>query len=342
MIVAGKLAGVFQSYCIGKHKNTERFPTKSAVAGIVLQCLGLDRFQANDHVAEFNRLKFHVRVDAWGIVHTDFHTVNGPLLNADGKPKLNAVRQPETLVFENMESLNDAVFTFFLEGDDEDYLNKVAAAIQWPASIPYLGRSGYAPSQPIFHSIHNDLHAAVADTPVNLMSNLPYPEDLMFDFYKEDTSGKWRDDVLLSLMPHRLGGRFVRHEHVLACISSKNMPEYIREKTKRKTPDSVKLERRVKDNHRCAYCQLPDLRSRGDSFLQYHHLTYVNYGRELPDDGITLCVICHQACTSLNHENPVWWGHFDPRTLKGEQLKIYEEVRESRLEYFLAHKRVAK
>ena len=98
---------------------------------------------------------------------TDYHTVIGGVLSAEGKIKINAgTRQPETVVSWR-HYLCDASFLVALQTDPVliDHLASAVQSPQWPI---YLGRRSCPPSRPVFDGVgeFSTLIEALASRPV--------------------------------------------------------------------------------------------------------------------------------------------------------------------------------
>lgn len=123
-------------------------PTKSGVVGLLACALGL---REDDDLQRLSRsLRMGVRVDAPGAPVTDYHTVVGGVLSAEGKVKINAnTKLPETVVSQRR-YLCDAVFLVAVQSDDQELIARLAQAVQAPHWPFYLGRKSCPPSRPPF------------------------------------------------------------------------------------------------------------------------------------------------------------------------------------------------
>lgn len=157
-----RLSGPLQSW--GEHsaftmRDTQRFPTRSAMIGMFASALGHKR---TDPLTEFEPLRFTVRVDRPGVVLTDFHTVGGGYepartpLTAEGKRRGAG---KGTIVTRRM-YLSDAAFTVGVDGPD-DLTARLATALMAPRWQPYLGRRSCPPDQPLL--LRTDVDDPVAD-----------------------------------------------------------------------------------------------------------------------------------------------------------------------------------
>lgn len=105
-----KLAGPLQSYGVDSHfetRQTQRYPSKSAMIGIIAASLGLHRDQ-DDEIQVLNQLDFVVRIDQPGELLRDFHTAHA--IKKDGKPNRTYVS--------HRYYLQDAIFIIAISGSE--------------------------------------------------------------------------------------------------------------------------------------------------------------------------------------------------------------------------------
>lgn len=118
------------------YRDTESFPSKSGVVGLVAAALGRQRHaDLRDLVA----LEMTVRIDAPGVIETDFQTALD-VAKADGS-------SPDT-VLSYRQYLADASFMVALQGDLE-LVQAIDEAVQRPRWPLFLGRKGYVPGRPL-------------------------------------------------------------------------------------------------------------------------------------------------------------------------------------------------
>jgi CRISPR system Cascade subunit CasD len=145
------LAGPMQSWGSASrfsHRTTERFPTKSAVLGLVAAAEGRRRC---DPVEDLTRLRFGVRIDQPGRVAVDYHTARP----ARAKDSMLSYRS----------YLQDAVFLAGLEGP-EPVLAGIRDALRSPRFLPFLGRRSCPPARPVLEGlVPESLEEALADHP---------------------------------------------------------------------------------------------------------------------------------------------------------------------------------
>ena len=162
-VLALRLGGPLQSWGgrqrLDHFRRTERFPTKSAVVGLLAAALGRPR---DGEVDDLTALRFGVRADRPGEVLRDFHTLSslfddkgrfapgeGRLPIADGGYRSAATSIQVTERF----YLTDACFVGGLEGE-RALLEELDAALGSPVFPLYLGRRSCPPDRPVRLGIH--------------------------------------------------------------------------------------------------------------------------------------------------------------------------------------------
>lgn len=162
-VLALRLSGPLQSWGSSQrleaHRRTERFPTKSAVLGILAAALGRSR---SDPIDDLAALRFGVRIDRAGEVITDFHTISS-LFDEKGRYNPSEGRLPtasgghrstETSTRVSVRHyLVDACFVAGIEGD-EGSLGGLDEALRAPVFPPYLGRRSCPPDAPLRLGLH--------------------------------------------------------------------------------------------------------------------------------------------------------------------------------------------
>lgn len=134
-------------------RDTATEPTKSGVVGLLACALGLTK---DEDLARLSRnLRMGVRCDREGVFLTDFHTIIGGVLSAEGKVKAGTVLSMRTY-------LCDASFLVALQGEPTLIARLARALIQpfWPL---YLGRRSCVPALPLYEGEgnHTDLFTAL-------------------------------------------------------------------------------------------------------------------------------------------------------------------------------------
>ena len=147
-----RLSGPLQSWgsdSLYDNRNTDYYPTKSGVIGLIAAALGLKR---EDSLEKLNTLKFGVRIDCQGEYMKDFQIT-------DMGEKLN----------KNLSSrayLSDATFLAGLASEDYDLLDTIKRAIHNPKYCIFLGRKACPPTLPLDMGISDsDLYTALYSYP---------------------------------------------------------------------------------------------------------------------------------------------------------------------------------
>lgn len=106
-----------------KNHNTDLYPSKSGVIGMIASAFGRRR---NEDISDLAVLKFGVRIDCQGTIIDDFQVSEVP-----GKEKKIGHRT----------YLSDACFTCGIEGD-AGLICEIEEALKHPANALFLGRRG--------------------------------------------------------------------------------------------------------------------------------------------------------------------------------------------------------
>ena len=115
-------------------RRTDRGPSKSGVIGLVAACMGLGRTDPLDRLAG---LRFGTRADQPGKILRDFHVARG---------------KKDTYITYRY-YIEDAVFLAGLESEDEEFLDRIASALETPVFPPFLGRRSCPPVSPLLIGI---------------------------------------------------------------------------------------------------------------------------------------------------------------------------------------------
>ena len=146
-----RLAAPLQSWGVASKfdtRDTAREPTKSGVIGLLAAALGRSRTENLDDLKE---LYFGVRIDQPGTLLRDYHTA---------RKKKNKASFVTTRYY-----LADAVFLVGLEGE-ENFLQKLAAALDNPVFPLYLGRRSCPPAGRLVLGLRERaLRQAIEDEP---------------------------------------------------------------------------------------------------------------------------------------------------------------------------------
>ncbi|PWG00482.1 type I-E CRISPR-associated protein Cas5/CasD [Levilactobacillus bambusae] len=130
-----RLTAPLQSY--GNEANfdrrtTSRYPSKSAIIGMIAAALGYAREDAR--ILDLNNLAFAVRLDQPGTVLQDYQTVEW----AKDKRKVTY-----------RDYIQDAVFLVAIGSENEPLINEIADALKHPYFPLFLGRRSNAPAGPL-------------------------------------------------------------------------------------------------------------------------------------------------------------------------------------------------
>ena len=130
-------------------RETDYFPTKSGVIGMLAAALGRRR---DEPVEDLVTLSFGVRIDAPGKRMHDFQITNmGEKLNANISDRVY---------------LCDALFLVGLSCEDDDFLQAICDAVDHPVYSLFLGRRSCPPTQPLNLGIRKEgLYNALYEEP---------------------------------------------------------------------------------------------------------------------------------------------------------------------------------
>lgn len=135
-----RLAAPLQSWgydSIYDRRNTNYYPTKSGVIGIIAAALGRTR---EDSIKNLADCKFGIRIDRQGSILSDFQTTEMQnYLNKGYKSNVS-----------KREYLSDAVFLAGLEYNDEKLVENIVEALKYPKFSLFLGRKSCPPTYPLF------------------------------------------------------------------------------------------------------------------------------------------------------------------------------------------------
>jgi CRISPR system Cascade subunit CasD len=174
-------------------------------------------------------LEVGIRADGQGSALVDYHTVEGGVLAATGKVKINAsTKEPETVVSWR-HYLCDATFLVVIQGP-EQLIRLCAEAVLRPVWPPYLGRKSCPPTRPLYEGEgdYGSLQQALELWP-RLVEGAPgAPTQLLAEVPAPFGEGLRRSDELVSrsrrLFAHRSVRQVLvdppsRHEEVPPCTS---------------------------------------------------------------------------------------------------------------------------
>lgn len=126
-----KLSGPLQSWGTSsrfENRSTDRYPSKSAVIGILAASFGYSRDDARTE--RLNRLDFAVRVDQPGELLHDYHIAQ----------RLKPNGAVDQVYVTNRYYLQDAVFVVALGSHDVEWMKEIEHALTRPYFQPFLGR----------------------------------------------------------------------------------------------------------------------------------------------------------------------------------------------------------
>lgn len=172
-------------------RSTERFPTKSALVGILAAALGLHRGESVESLAA---LSLTIRIDRNGQIIKDYHTVGGGypkgqrLKTAKGKGEEERTEETATLVSERY-YLADAAFTVALSGDDET-ITLCNESLQHPQWALSLGRRSCPPAEPFFLGVIDDDPVIYLQDVLPVVRDVKRKKDRSVAFIIDDPTGE--------------------------------------------------------------------------------------------------------------------------------------------------------
>src|SRR5699024_9000390 len=110
-------------------RQTDRYPSKSGVIGMIAACLGYRR-KEDQKIQKLNDLDFGVRIDQNGESIQDYHTAK--------KYKNNGLLD-RTYVTRRY-YLQDAVFVVAIGHEDKQFVKKIEEGLKNPYFQPFMGR----------------------------------------------------------------------------------------------------------------------------------------------------------------------------------------------------------
>ena len=159
-----RLAGPLQSWAgpavTGNIVHTERFPTRSALIGLIAGALGARR---GDWPEWLNTIEFSVRQDKEPRIVDDFHTINPRPEASQFRRRLliaerGKARGDKALVFTpdaqggtslvNRTYLADGVFVVSVTS--REHIDELEDALSSPKFVSYLGRKAFSPTFPYY------------------------------------------------------------------------------------------------------------------------------------------------------------------------------------------------
>jgi|LSQX01.3.fsa_nt_gb CRISPR system Cascade subunit CasD len=168
-----RLASPLQSWGVDSKFNrreTEKFPTKSGVIGMMAAALGRKRDEGID---DLRKLRFGVRIDQEGSLMRDFHMVHEEAFWRKGEVKYSHLT--------NRYYLSDAIFLVGLEGEP-NFLQCLEQAIRNPVFPLFLGRRSCPPEGKLSLGIREGLDLLTA------LQNEPW--------IGQEHAGRWQASVI--------------------------------------------------------------------------------------------------------------------------------------------------
>lgn len=131
-------------------------PTKSAIVGLLACCMGASD---DDTLASISRgIRIGIRCDRPGLVMQEYQTVGNGYpahLTGDGKVK-KSVGGDYHVEEVHKTYLADACFVIGVLSDDDDLIERLVYAVQYPVWPYYLGRRDYIPSKPVYAGVKSN------------------------------------------------------------------------------------------------------------------------------------------------------------------------------------------
>ena len=134
-----KLSGPLQAWGTSSHfetRNTDYYPSKSGVIGILAASLGYKRCE-DTKIQKLNMLDFAIRTDQTGGLLRDFHTAAKYEQLANGCGRCAEFNKTYTTYRYYME---DSVFVVALSHADNQWIDQIIYALKHPCFPPYMGR----------------------------------------------------------------------------------------------------------------------------------------------------------------------------------------------------------
>lgn len=131
------------------NRNTDYYPTKSGVIGMIAAALGLQRGAS---LEELNSVQFGIRIDCQGEYVTDFQITD--MIDENGKHFNKNLSKRMYL--------SDATFLVGLASANQELLERIRNAVHNPKFAMFLGRKSCPPTIPLDMGIsESDLYTAL-------------------------------------------------------------------------------------------------------------------------------------------------------------------------------------
>jgi CRISPR system Cascade subunit CasD len=167
-----------------QYRETNSFPTKSAIIGIIAAAMGIDKHAADEStkLAPLTELLLTVvKIGKTSSRLTDFHTIGGGYdKSASLREKMSIPQKasgaPFGTVITRRSYLTDAAFIAILEGDSA-ILEEASAALLNPKWGVWFGRKNCLPATPLTPTIAGNRSTALAE----ILEAIPGLEPLTLD-----------------------------------------------------------------------------------------------------------------------------------------------------------------
>ncbi|GFP00076.1 type I-E CRISPR-associated protein Cas5/CasD [Lactobacillus helveticus] len=141
-----RLTAPLQSYgnqASFNQRTSDKYPSKSAVIGIIAAALGYRRDDAR--ILQLNNLLFAVRIEQSGNMMTEFQTV---------EYQKSSTKTARKLTYR--EFIQDAVFMVAIGSDNDHEIEKIVSALKHPKFQLYLGRRSNPPAGPLMIETYDE------------------------------------------------------------------------------------------------------------------------------------------------------------------------------------------
>lgn len=236
-----KFAGPLQAWGTDSHfekRHTDRYPSKSAVIGMLAACFGYYR-EEDDKICRLNNLDFAVRIDQPGHILRDYQTVHKYKVNSkysgtyeEGHhypvrdKQNNSVYQLDRTYVTERYYLEDAVFVIAIGSADDLWIDDITKALQYPYFQPFLGRRGL-PVNPdmILGESDEDVISALIQTPWQASSWYQKQGRTRVEIYADahlpDTGSiLYRKDQVISFSPRNRQHGYRKERRIFVSLNN--------------------------------------------------------------------------------------------------------------------------
>lgn len=137
-----------------KFKKTSSFPTKSAVAGIIMRAMGSKEQLILDKINNMRLFSLNIGLHKNFTRNIDYQIIGANKFNRlvkDSDSKKNNSKGKLDKEISYREYLQNTICISILESDDHEFLLDIYKSLKSPQKILCLGRYKCLPSSPIFH-----------------------------------------------------------------------------------------------------------------------------------------------------------------------------------------------